>query len=293
MAFRHSPIVLVLTTSLSLLAGVAMHNPYRSGRNSGIASVRAFAKTNESEARTRVAAGEYLIKREPGEAGIGTYAPGLYNFSESWTIWRLSDGSFEVRGQREYESPKDEFHSNSFSVGLGADFCIRNLTEFRKLRWRPDSGPLSCEFQPTKMACSSGTKDPGQAINLSMPMKDAYGFLWPISAFSLSNITRHAERIVGKLTPVQLVTVEEESEQNPVFISVLDGELRYLGRDEVILAGAEWRADEFELKVPLHPAFVIWTSPEGLLLRFAPESSAKTQADTGMTLVHFLKWASF
>jgi hypothetical protein len=123
-------------------------------------------------------------------------------------------------------------------------------------------------------------------------MKDAYGFLWPISAFSLSNITRRAAKIHDKLTPVQLVTVEEPSPRNPVFVSTLDGNLKYLTEEEITLAGKKWRADKFELKVPLHPAFIIWTSPEGLLLRFAPESKS-TQAAEGLQLVHFQQGANF
>lgn len=247
---------------------------------------------DESSARVRVAAGEYKILQGANTGGIGSYAPGVYNFRESWTLWRLANGSFNVEGEREYESPKDELHSNRFSVHLSPDFRTLGVKEFRKLRWKPDSGPLSCEFQPTEMMCTSSAKDPSQSVDLNVPMKDAYGFLWPISAFSLSNITRRAAKIHDKLTPVQLVTVEEPSPRNPVFVSTLDGNLKYLTQEEITLAGKKWRADKFELKVPLHPAFIIWTSTEGLLLRFAPESKS-TQAAEGLQLVHFQQDANF
>ncbi len=247
---------------------------------------------DQNSQRVRVAAGEYQILQGANAGGIGSYAPEVYNFRESWTLWRLADGSFDVEGEREYESPKDELHSNRFSVHLSPDFRTLGVKEFRKLRWKPDSGPLSCEFQPTEMICTSSAKDPSQSVDLNVPMKDAYGFLWPISAFSLSNITRRAAKIHDKLTPVQLVTVEEPSPRNPVFVSTLDGNLKYLTEEEITLAGKKWRADKFELKVPLHPAFIIWTSPEGLLLRFAPESKS-TQAAEGLQLVHFQQGANF
>jgi hypothetical protein len=247
---------------------------------------------DENSQRVRVTAGEYQVLQGANAAGIGSYAPGVYNFRESWTLWRLADGSFDVEGEREYESPKDELHSNRFSVHLSPDFRTLGVKEFRKLHWRPDSGPLSCEFQPTEMICTSSAKDPSQSVNLNVPMNDAYGFLWPISAFSLSNITRRTAKIHDKLTPVQLVTVEEPSPRNPVFVSTLDGNLKYLTEEEITLAGKKWRADKFELKVPLHPAFIIWTSPEGLLLRFAPESKS-TQAAEGLQLVHFQPGANF
>jgi hypothetical protein len=247
---------------------------------------------NENSQRVRVAAGEYQILQGANPGGIGSYAPGVYNFRESWTLWRLANGSFDVEGEREYESPKDELHSNRFSVHLSPDFRTVGVKEFRKLRWKPDSGPLSCEFRPAEMICTSSAKDPSQSVDLNVPMKDAYGFLWPISAFSLSNITRRAAKIRDKLTPVQLVTVEEPSPRDPVFVSTLDGNLKYLAQEEIALAGKKWRADKFELKVPLHPAFIIWTSPAGLLLRFAPESKS-TQGAEGLQLVHFQQEMAF
>jgi hypothetical protein len=245
----------------------------------------------EASERVEVASGEYRVFQGANQGGIGSYAPEVYNFRESWTIWRLSDGSFQVEGDRNYESPRGDEHSNPFWVHLAPDFRALGVKEFRRLRWKPDSGPLSCEFLPAKLMCTSGAKDPSQAVNLNMDMKSAYGFLWPISAFSLSSITRGASKTIGKLTPVQLVTVEEPSRANPVFVSVLDGNLKYLGAEEVSLAERKWRADKFELKVPLHPAFVIWTSEEGLLLGFAPESSKLSE--TGLKLIRYRQLASF
>jgi len=275
---------------------VAMRRPNSNFNGSGAhmkaAITTAEGAQGENSQRVRVAAGEYEVLQGAHAGGIGSYAPGVYNFRESWTLWRLADGSFDVEGEREYESPKDELHSNRFSVHLSPDFRTLSVKEFRKLRWKPDSGPLSCEFQPTEMMCTSSAKDPSQSVNLNVPMKDAYGFLWPISAFSLSNITRRAAKIHGRLTPVQLVTVEEPSPRNPVFVSTLDGNLKYLAEEEITLAGKKWRADKFELKVPLHPAFIIWTSPEGLLLRFAPEGKSTKTAE-GLQLVHFQQEIAF
>ena len=281
-----------LLGSLVLLPATARPSFNYTAAHVQTAVTTAETAQDENSHRVRVAAGEYRVLQGANAGGIGSYAPGVYNFRESWTLWRLADGSFEAEGEREYESPKDELHSNRFSVHLSPDFRTLGVKEFRKLRWRPDSGPLSCEFQPAEMICTSSAKDPSQSVDLNVPMKDAYGFLWPISAFSLSNITRHAAKIHAKLTRVQLVTVEEPSPRDPVFVSTLDGNLKYLAEDEITLARRKWRADKFELKVPLHPAFIIWTSPEGLLLRFAPESKS-TQATEGLQLVHFQQETNF
>ncbi|MGB7025369.1 MAG: hypothetical protein WBD73_16380 [Candidatus Acidiferrales bacterium] len=282
----------LLFGSLALLRATARPNFHQSAPHTQTPVTTTETAQDENSQRVRLAAGEYQILQGANSGGIGSYAPGVYNFRESWTLWRSADGSFDVEGEREYESPKDELHSNRFSVHLSPDFRTVGVKEFRKLRWKPDSGPLSCEFQPAEMVCTSSAKDPSQSVDLNVPMKDAYGFLWPISAFSLSNITRRAAKIHDELTPVQLVTVEEPSPRNPVFVSTLDGNLKYLAQEEITLAGKKWLADKFELKVPLHPAFIIWTSPEGLLLRFAPESQGR-QAAEGLQLVHFQQEVNF
>jgi hypothetical protein len=46
--------------------------------------------------------------------------------------------------------------------------------------------------------------------------------------------------------------VEEASRADPVLATILSGDMKYIGHDELLLAGRKWRADKFELKVPLH-----------------------------------------
>lgn len=283
----------VITATFLFAMGTGFPQSKRTSASAAFLGTASAAGKQDKKQKELVARGEYQVLEDSNDGGIGTYAPSVFDFHESWELWRLPDGTLEADGQRQYESPRYEHHSNRFSVHLTSDFRTLGLIEFRKLLWRPDSGPLTCEFQSTQLLCTSGATDPSQAINLDMPMKDAYGFLWPISAFSLSNITRGVDKAPGKLTPVRLVTVEELSLENPVFISALDGHVTYLGQEDITLIGRTWRADKFELKVPLHPAFTIWTSSEGMLLRFVPESKAQTQPESGLMLVHFEQQSSF
>jgi len=238
----------------------------------------------------RVAEGEYKVLTENG---IGPFVPAVYGFSESWTLWRLTDGSFEARGTRTYRSPSDEPHSNEFSVHLSPGFSVLGVKEYRKLLWRRDSGPLSCDFLKGKIACTSNARNATQNVTLDLPMDNAYGFMWPISAFSLSGITRSASRDPKIMTPVDLVRVEEESTADPIMATILSGHLKYLGSEELTLADRKWRADKFELKVPLHAPFLLWVSPEGLLLAFAPETKNKVLSSDGMVLIKFQQWLKF
>jgi hypothetical protein len=241
-------------------------------------------------AETRVAEGEYKVLTENG---IGPFAPAVYGFSETWTLWRLTDGSFEARGTRTYRSPSDEPHSNEFSVHLSPSFSVLGVKEYRKLLWRRDSGPLSCDFLKGKIACTSNARNAAQNVTLDLAMDNAYGFMWPISAFSLSGITRSASHDAKMMTPVDLVRVEETSSADPIMATILSGHLKYLGAEDLTLADHKWRADKFELKVPLHAPFLLWTSSEGLLLAFAPETKNKSLSGDGMVLVRFQQWLEF
>ena len=239
---------------------------------------------------TRVAEGEYRVLTE---SGIGPTDPAVYGFSETWTMWRLPDGTFEVKGTRSYRSPSYESHSNDFIVHLSSGLNVLGVKEFRKLAWRSDSGPLSCDFLPRKITCTSNAKDPAQNVTLDLSMENTFGFLWPISAFSLSGITRLASRDPKRTTPVELVRVEEDSKADPIRAMILSGHLTYLGSQELTLAGREWRADKFELELPVHAPFLVWVSPDGLLLAFAPETKNKTLSSDGMVLVKFKQLADF
>ena len=128
----------------------------------------------------------------------------VYNFHESWTLWRVEKGQYQVEGVRNFESPKDEPHSNRFVAELTRDLTVIRVKEFARLRWVADSGPLSCEFLPKQLDCSSGGSDPKREIKLRTPLEKPYGLLWPISPFSFGGITREVERDPTQATQVDL-----------------------------------------------------------------------------------------
>jgi len=248
---------------------------------------------NQQASRTKIAEGEYAIVEEANEGAVGPFGEEVYDFHETWTLWRVAKGQYEVEGERQFESPRDWLHANRFLVQLSRDLTVIRITEFAKLKWRPDSGPLSCEFLPKELHCSSGGSDPKKAIELHTPVEQPYGLLWPISAFSLSGITREAERDPSLMAQVQLVTIKQPSAEDPIAVTILNGRLRYLGTETITLVHERLRAYKFSLKVALHPEFLIWTSPKGLLLSLAVEHAHKNWPEEGMTLVRFHKWADF
>jgi len=286
--WRYGAMALVLT--MCFLPDV------RSSTSGGFARCPAIGRRieqdleSEATAGVRIAEGEYKVLTENG---IGPTDPAVYGFRESWTLWRLQDGSFEVKGTRSYRSPSYEPQSDDFSVHLSSALTVLALKEYRKLRWRPDSGPLSCEFLLGKISCTSNAKNASQNVRLDVPVESTAGLLWPIPAFSLSSVARSANRTLKVATPVEFVQLKEASVANPVYAIILTGQLTYLGHEQLSLADRRWEADKFELEVATHPPYYLWTSPEGLLLSFSLESKNKAFSDERMVLVRFQQWEKF
>ncbi len=241
----------------------------------------------QSAERTKVAEGEYAIFEHYNNGAVGPFQEEVYNFQESWTLWRIKNGQYRVEGVRSFESPKDETHSNRFVADLSRDLTVIRMREFAKLKWVPDSGPLSCEFLPTQLDCSSGGSNPSQEIKLRTPLKKPYGLLWPISPFSLGGLTRKVERDPSGSTLVDLVRIEQPGMANPVRTTILEGPLQYIDEEEIKAAGRKWRAHKFSLKIPLHPQYLIWTSPKGLLLALAMEHEHKDWPEEGLRLARY------
>jgi hypothetical protein len=243
--------------------------------------------------RTKIAEGEYAIYEEANSGAVGPFGEEVYDFHEAWTLWRTAKREFEVEGERKFESPRDVRHTDRFLVRLSRDLTVMGMTEFAKLRWRRNSGPIICEFLAHELHCAASARDPQQSIDLHIPTEHPFGLLWPISPFSLSSLTRVAERDPNHATHVQLVSVEQPASYDPVRPTTLDGQLQYLGEEDISVADQKWRAFKFSLKVPSHPQFLIWTSSRGILLALAIEHTHPNWPKEGMKLVRFKKWADF
>ena len=251
------------------------------------------ARAGASTECVKVAQGEYVVFEKGNGGAVGPFGEEIYNFHETWTLWRTEKGRYEVEAERQFESPKDTIHSDLFLVDLSRDLTITRVTEFARLKWRRDSGPLTCEFLRSMLRCSSNAKNAGQSLELRIPMQAPFGLLWPISAFSLSGITREAERYPNHPTRVELVSIEQPSAEILVNPMIHEGELRYLGDEDIDIAGQSRRAFKFSLKVALSPELIIWTSPKGLLLAVAVLHEGKDWPEESMKLVQFQEWAGF
>jgi hypothetical protein len=240
--------------------------------------------------RVKVAEGEYRVSEE-GDLGVGPIETEIFHFIETWTLWRLPSGEYELEGDRTFESPRDYIRDNRFIARLAPDLQLLELKEFTHLRFRPDSGPTTCQLLSHELQCDSAAQDPAHAVSVRCAMDRPYGFLWPLSAFSLASLTRAAPKEIGRKAVVQVVQLEEISDTLPILIMRSDGLIRSLGPSEspLDILGKKYPANVYELRAGPIRKMTIWTSAEGLLL--AAERPGLMQAR--MELVRFTKFADF
>ena len=243
---------------------------------------------------TRAAEGEYEVYEEGSGGAVGPFGEEVYEFHESWTLLREPEGGYRVEGERRFKTGKTKEPVQArFAVQLSRDLTVLSVTEFSKLKWIADSGPLTCHFLSTEMRCSAGGKKAEASKTWRFDVQHPYGFLWPISPFSLGSVARESERDTEIVTRVSLISIEQPSSQSPVSPLILTGRLRYLGVEAVTAAGRSWDAYKFSIKVPLHPKFLVWTSKKGLLLALAVEHQHADWPKEGLRLVRFQAFSDF
>ena len=79
-------------------------------------------------------------------------------FTNPGQLWRLGKGQYEVEGVRKFESPREVKHADRFLIQLSRDLTPIRMTEFAKLVWQRDPGPLTCKFLVKEVHCSSGAR---------------------------------------------------------------------------------------------------------------------------------------
>jgi hypothetical protein len=291
-----SALVLVATSCLALptsfLKASGIANLAGSGQDQQQSSAAA-APGAAQNGRTKIAEGEYAIIEQENNGAVGPFGEAVYDFHETWTLWRVPGQRYEVLGERQYESPKDVPAGHKFVDQLSRDLTALRITDYAKLKWNKDSGPLTCEFKPAELHCASGAHDPKRAVELNVPSDRPFGLLWPISVFSISGLARQAERDPERPNAVRLISITQPNAQQPIYPEILDGQLQYLGEEDLQAAGMKWEAHKFSFRVPTHPEFLLWTSDKGFLLALTVAHGHQEWRREGLRLVHFEQFADF
>jgi len=289
-------VLLLASTCLTVPSGFlkASGRPHPAAASPGQQqSSPAAPSATPQDGRTKIAEGEYAIVEQENNGAVGPFGEEIYDFHETWTLWQVPGQRYEVVGERRYEQPKDVPAGHKFQEQLSRDLTVLRATDFAKLKWNKDSGPLTCEFKPAELHCSSGARDPKRAVELRVPSDRPFGILWPISVFSISGLAREAERDPEHPTSIRLVSITQPNAEQPIYPEILDGQLQYLGEENIQAADMKWEAHKFSFHVPSHPEYLLWTSPKGFLLAFTVAHGHPDWRKEGLRLVRFQQFVDF
>ena len=248
----------------------------------------------DGSSQVPIADGEYEVYEEGSAGAVGPFGEEVYDFHETWTLNRQPSGNYHVDGERRFRTKMDStVVTHPFTVELSRDLTVLSVTEFSRLRWIADSGPLTCDFLTDELDCTIGGKKHNPSTDRHIEVQHPYGLLWPISPFSLGSVMRESERDPRIVTRASLISIEQPSATDPISPMVLTGDLQYLGVENFSAAGRSWEAYKFSIKVPMHPKFLVWTSQKGMLLALAVEHQHADWPKEGLRLIRYETLADF
>lgn len=112
------------------------------------------------------------------------------------------------------------------------------------------SRSMQCNFEMKQIVCEAEGK------RVAQPVQGRYAFFLP-SPWLVGAVVRRASRQPDAVTPITLVRFLGIREEGPV-LGTIEAKVRYVGEDEIEVAGARYQADIFELQPDPYPRLLIW-----------------------------------
>jgi hypothetical protein len=244
----------------------------------------------------QVAEGKYLISDDEDAP------PQETSSSDTWTLWKSSNGEFEVNGIL-------------VSSGESIPYWINLTSRMRPTAFkvfRPDKTCVGCQRTPSKLLCQQTDSEGRVLRTVDDDMSDPAEIFTPITFF-WAGLTRNAEFPGGKAANFTLLAEGEETMTFPVSYNPLGASLRLLRRGKYPVPQGEMDAAQFQLTYqdpssrpstpppgsvnapgseppqPYVPMFDLWVSSDGILLSASPPGSQVEY----VRLVQFKKLADF
>ncbi len=227
----------------------------------------------------KVAEGAYELKAQTGKNAA------TFGFSELWALWRLEDGTFKVEGKWRFERDMGERPPKDlgFLIRLSSEFHPSGLEITGVVPGTRLAGNFDCDLGPTEFLCAIRT--PKGSAEARLAVESPYDAFLPMPWF-LASVALRARRESGQATPVKLIFMDDG---DPIALSAFEGQVIYVGTEDLKIAGRTFRADKYELQAHPFPGFFLWLSPQGVLL--AMQDSKKPQQR--LELVKFKQYAEF
>ena len=220
-------------------------------------------------AKIKVAEGTYELKKLDG--------PIERTFAEVWTLYK-TDLGFTL--QEEWNVGEGQGQPANV-IDVSAEF-VPGLHPVKLQIGDDAERSLNCALALGEFSCKS------MGLEAKLPMNGVYDFFSP-SPWTLGSIVRRAKKVPGEITQVQLVRMAGMTPEGPK-LHAFQGEVQYVGDDQIEISGVKYTASIFELKsAGSIPSMLLWLAPDGIVLALQDS----TKAEQRMELTAYKKYGKF
>jgi hypothetical protein len=229
----------------------------------------AKAKPPSAPAKIKVAEGTYELKKLDG--------PIERTFAEVWTLYRTDLGYTLTEEWNVGEGQGQPANV----IDVSAEF-VPGLHPVKLQIGGDAERSLNCALALGEFSCKS------MGLEAKLPMNGVYDFFSP-SPWTLGSIVRRAKKVPGEVTRVQLVRMAGMTQEGPK-LHAFQGEVQYVGDDQIDVGGVKYTASIFELKSPgAIPGMLLWLAPDGIVLALQDS----TKSEQRMELTTYKKYGKF
>ncbi len=227
--------------------------------------------------RPVVAEGEYSTMKVPNTGGE------TVEFREVWKLTRTSKNSYEAESVARFRSSKTEDVAYQIRLTLSPTLHPVAVKIFGGIPSLKGYRSMVLEFTEHELRCC------GEVGKVRLKIDSPYDLYFPTPWF-FSSIVRRAERNKERGTAVRLVFMDKSPDNDtPVGLAPFEGQVRYLGSEQVKLAGETWNAEKFLIQPGPFTPVSVWLSPEGLMLAMEDAKNPEQRIE----LVRYKKYANF
>jgi hypothetical protein len=230
-----------------------------------VLSLSALKLPAQTVERKKVAEGEYL-----------TSTDNPYNkeerLRESWILWRIGDGQYVVESDLQFENEiatKAAFHH---SIVLSQDLRPQEIKILALAS--PEKNEIDVQLKPEEIRVKDRN---GESILKVPPRYDIY---YPLTPWSLSSFARRTRPVKDSGLAVEFVAMDEEGPKAPTALTLLWGRVRWIGREQVEVAGQRLSTEKYIIHLGPYPGVFVWLSEEGVVLGSQSEENSKQKTET-------------
>jgi hypothetical protein len=230
---------------------------------------RAAKAKPPAPAKIKVAEGKYELKKLDG--------PIERTFEEVWTLYKTDLGYTLTEEWNVGEGQGQPANV----IDVSAEF-VSGLHPVRLQIGGDAERSLNCALALGEFSCRS------MGLEAKLPINGVYDFFSP-SPWTLGSIVRRAKKVPGQVTEVQLVRMAGMTSNGPK-LHAFQGEVQYVGDDQIEIGRVKYTASIFELKSSgAIPSMLLWLAPDGIVLALQDS----TKAEQRMELTAYKKYGKF